>query len=210
MGTFTDNSNYDVDFGPPRNPLKRLYGHGDLHFITFSCYRRRAFLGTPQSRDCFVSVLDVVRGRHQFHLFGYVVMPEHVHLLISEPPTVTPSSVLQVLKQKVSRELGSTRPAMTIPQRVGRPDPPKTTEASFWQRRFYDFNVWNPLRIREKLCYIHANPVRRNLVADPGDWPWSSWSYYASGKPGLLRIDSLGNGPPPIRSQAAQSQNPHP
>ncbi|HYT06782.1 MAG TPA: transposase [Rugosimonospora sp.] len=90
-----------------RNPLRRYYGRGDLHFVTFSCYRRRPLLGTRRARDRFVKILDQVRSRFGFRLIGYVVMPEHVHLLISEPKTANPSKALQVLKQKVSRELGS-------------------------------------------------------------------------------------------------------
>ena len=66
-----------------RNPLKRHYGQGDLHFVTFSCYRRRPLLGTVWVRDRFVKILDEVRRRHKFRLVGYVVMPEHVHLLMS-------------------------------------------------------------------------------------------------------------------------------
>ena len=60
----------------------------------------------------------------------------------------------------------------------------------FWQARFYDFNVWNKKKLREKLEDMHANPVTKKLVAHPKDWPWSSWSYYATGK-GVLRIDPV-------------------
>jgi putative transposase len=61
----------------------------------------------------------------------------------------------------------------------------------FWQKRFYDFNVWSSEKKKEKLNYIHANPVQRKLVAHPEEWPWSSWSFYASGDCGLLRIDPI-------------------
>ncbi|HUL35776.1 MAG TPA: transposase, partial [Candidatus Eisenbacteria bacterium] len=88
-----------------RHPLKRFYGRRDLHFVTFSCYRRRPFLGTARARNRFVRILDEVRLRYAFALIGYVVMPEHVHLLIGEPGTGNPSKVLQVLKQRVSRAL---------------------------------------------------------------------------------------------------------
>jgi hypothetical protein len=54
----------------------------------------------------------------------------------------------------------------------------------------YDFNVWSPGKVREKLEYMHANPVKRKLVVHPKDWPWSSWSHYESGKEGLIAIDS--------------------
>jgi len=81
-----------------RNPLKRYYGQGDLHFVTFSCYRRRPLLGTVRSRVCFLKILDQVRSKRSFLLLGFVVMPEHVHLLVSEPPGSNPSIALQVVK----------------------------------------------------------------------------------------------------------------
>jgi putative transposase len=195
-----------------RNPLRRHYGRGDLHFVTFSCYRRRPLLGTRRARDRFVKILDEVRSRHEFGLVGYVVMPEHVHLLLSEPAKGSPSKALQVLKQKVSRALRrkprrSVRGQLSfgfIESGAG--------AAAFWQRRFYDFNVWSTKKVREKLEYMHANPVMRKLVTHPKDWPWSSWSSYAKGEEGLLRIDILGEKKDrevtPAKSR--KSQNPHP
>ena len=88
-----------------RNPLRRYYGRGDLHFFTFSCYRRWPLLGTAHARNRFVTLLDRVRSQHRFPLIGYVVMPEHVHLVMSEPEIGNPSKALQVLKQNVSRAL---------------------------------------------------------------------------------------------------------
>ena len=78
--------------------LKRYYGLGHLHFLTFSCYRRLPLLKTKHARNLFVHALGKIRERYQFMLVGYVVMPEHVHLLIGEPAKGTPSVVLKVLK----------------------------------------------------------------------------------------------------------------
>ena len=64
--------------------LKRHYGRGDLHFLTFSCYRRLPLLKTMRARHLFVQALGKIRERYKFLLVGYVVMPNHVHLLISE------------------------------------------------------------------------------------------------------------------------------
>lgn len=141
-----------------RNLLRRYYGWGDLHFVTFSCFRRRPFLATRRARDHFVKILDQVRSRHSFRIVGYVVMPEHVHLLIDEPSGNTPSKVLQVLKQKVSRALRAK------PSRVLQGQLPLAfldagangNAAAFWQRRFYDFNVWSAKKVKEKLEYMHA------------------------------------------------------
>jgi putative transposase len=152
-----------------RNPLQRRYGEGDLHFITFSCIHRRPLLGTAQARDRLVRVLAEVRVRYAFRLIGYVVMPEHVHLLISEPSKGDPSKVLQVLKQRVS---------INLLEKLRGDD--RSSERHFWPRRFYDFNVWSGKKITEKLNYMHLNPVKRGLVVHPRDWPWSSWSHYAS------------------------------
>lgn len=91
--------------------LHRHYGRGDLHFITFSCYRRLPLLGTVGARNVFVEELRRVRQEYRFVLVGYVVMPEHVHLLMSEPKKGTPSTVLQMLKQRVSRILRKKQPA---------------------------------------------------------------------------------------------------
>jgi len=192
-----------------RNPLKRHYGQGDLHFVTFSCYRRKALLGTARARDRFVKILDEVRCRHEFRLVGYVVMPEHVHLLLSEPAKKNPSKILQVLKQKVARALLKKRRRVTNGQ-LWLPFEGRTREeAHFWQRRFYDFNVWSEKKLKEKLEYMHANPVQRKLVEHPKDWPWSSWAHYAGKGESRIRIDSH----QARNVEAATSrkgQNPHP
>jgi putative transposase len=152
--------------------LQRIYGRGHLHFITFSCFRRLPLLKTARARDIFVTELGKLRDEMGFHLIGYVVMPEHVHLLLSELPRGTPSTVLQKLKLRVARKL-----------RRGE------TLGAFWQARFYDFNVYSKGKKMEKLHYMHANPVIRGLVKHPGDWPWSSWSFYEKGEVGLVRVD---------------------
>ncbi len=160
-----------------RNPLERRYGQGDFHFITFSCVHRRPFLRAPEARNYFVRILEEVRTGYQFRLTGYVIMPEHVHLLISELRKGNPSRVIQALKQRVSASLLS---------REGNYD---DTEGHFWQRRFYDFNVYSGMKITEKLNYMHLNPMNRNLVVHPKDWPWSSWSHYAGDGSVLIAID---------------------
>ena len=153
-----------------------------------------------------------MRSRHAFKLIGYVVMPEHVHLLLSEPRKGTPSKVLQVLKQKVSRALRG-RGKKPMPGQLSLPFCRTAADAeAFWQRRFYDFNVWSEKKVKEKLEYMHANPVNRKLVPHPKEWPWSSWSYYMKGEKGLIRIDSLEEREQGMIKQARkkQSQNPRP
>ena len=170
---------------------KRYNGRGDLHFITFSCYQRRPLLGSVRARNLFVKTLGEVRAKHEFLLLGYVVMPEHVHLLISEPKQLTPSGVLQILKQRVSRKMRGERRKVSWQQLALRFPEATGDLRRFWQRRFYDFNVYTTPKMREKLDYMHANPVKRRLVKHPKDWPWSSFSFYAGGEMGLISLDTL-------------------
>jgi putative transposase len=88
-----------------RRKLKRYYGAGDLHFITCSCYRRQPVPGTPRRRDLFLSVLERMRVRYRFVVAGYVVMPEHIHLLIGEPQEKNPSTVMQAPKLRFVRRV---------------------------------------------------------------------------------------------------------
>jgi putative transposase len=168
-----------------KHRLERRYGLGHLHFITCSCYRRRPFLGSEHARNVFLKILSEVRDRYDFGLFGYVVMPEHIHLLISEPRIGNPSVVMKALKQRVSRALRRRRKSASAAQMRLRGEPGAKRYARFWQRRFYDFNVWSARKKNEKMNYMHFNPVKRGLVRGPGDWIWSSCRYYWKGEKGL-------------------------
>jgi putative transposase len=152
--------------------LKRYQHEGDDHFITFSCYRREPYFTTTASKDIFLDSLELTRKRYNFEVLGYVVMPEHVHLLLSEPlDDETPlSKALQSLKLSVSKRLA--------------PSP-------FWQTRYYDFNVFTHSKRVEKLKYMHRNPVTRDLVERPEDWPWSSYCHYLLDKPSPVWISRL-------------------
>jgi putative transposase len=153
--------------------LKRYYGTGGLHYITWSCYGRKPLLGTVARRDLVLTVLERMRNRYRFVVIGYVVMPEHVHLVISDPIIGNPSTVIQAVKLGVSRRLAAQGEFC----------------GQFWQRRFYDFNLWSQRKEVEKVKYMHHNPVVRGLVASPEDWRWSSYRSYACGEPGLVRIN---------------------
>ena len=98
-------------------------------------------------------------------------MPEHVHLLITEPESGSLASAVQAIKQSVSRRLIGGR-------------------EHFWEARYYDFNVFTAKKRIEKLKYIHRNPVKRGLVGRPEDWKWSSFAHYVTGKQGLVEIES--------------------
>jgi putative transposase len=150
--------------------LHRYQQAGDLHFITFSCHQRRPYLERSSTRELFESALERIRTRYWFAVMGYVVMPEHVHLLMNEPKVGTLAGAIQALKLSVSV---------------------RRTERPFWQARYYDFNVFSTAKQTEKLRYLHRNPVTRGLVEKPEDWAWSSFRHYLTGLEGPVEIESF-------------------
>jgi putative transposase len=152
--------------------LVRYQNSTDFHFLTFSCYRRLPLLARGEGYQVFEEELERVRQRYEIIVTGYVLMPEHVHLLVSEPAKGILATAIQALKHQSSRRLKG-------------PDNPQ-----FWQRRYFDFNVWKQAKIGEKLNYMHQNPVARGLVSKPEDWPWSSFRHYATGEIRTIEIES--------------------
>ena len=150
---------------PPR--LERRHSTGNLHYITFSCHNRSPYLLSPEAKSTFQTVLEETRIRYSFAIYGYVVMPEHVHLLISEPPQKPLDVALAVIKRETSTRL------------------PKKP---FWLPRYYDFNLFTTGKFVEKLRYIHRNPISRGLVEKPEDYPWSSFRAYALHENGPVTI----------------------
>jgi putative transposase len=159
--------------------LRRWYGGGDLHYITCSCYQRKPFLGASSRRDLFLKIFEQARQKYEFQVVGYVVMPEHIHLLIGEPDERSVAVVMQVLKQRVSQQCHARGRSRLV--KDGDPLP-------FWYPRSYDFNVFSEKKIAEKLDYIHWNPVKRGLVESPEQWRWSSYRFYALGEKGPVKI----------------------
>jgi putative transposase len=151
--------------------LKRFHGDGSYHFITFSCYSRLPYLHNDTARIIFEEQLERVRKKHDFYLFGYVLMPEHVHLLMSEPKLQRLEDTMRVLKGETSKRLKGDR-------------------IQFWQRRYHDFSVLTERKFSEKFRYLHRNPVKRELVEAPEDWPWSSYQHWLTGEQGRIEIES--------------------
>ncbi len=161
--------------------LTRFHHSEQSHFVTFCCYHRLRLFTTDASRRTFESALERVRRSFRLQVYAYVVMPEHVHLVLSEPQQATLADALKSLKQGVSRRLlpkigggdgdgGPFKPAFGL-----------SGERHFWQKRYYDFNIRDYPQFVEKLRYIHRNPVKAGLCERPEDWEWSSFRHYATG-----------------------------
>jgi putative transposase len=171
--------------------LRRFHESGQCHFITFSCYRRRPYFAAAEVFDLFVRCLEDMRLRFDVCVYGYVVMPEHVHLLLSEPAVFACDCSSQVSAQRTGANLG--HPARDWPSQVSA----QKTDAnlghlpgSFWEKRYYDRNVRDYHEFTVKLRYLHRNPVKRGLVLAPEEWKWSSFRHYALREIGVVEIES--------------------
>jgi putative transposase len=151
--------------------LKRFQQAESLHFITFSCFGRLPFLEHAQPKHIVEGILEQLRARHQARIYAYVLMPEHIHLLINEPPSILLAQFLKALKQMTSRKLKGDR-------------------AQFWQHRYFDSNIHGEEACSEVIRYIHCNPVKRGLAASPEQYQWSSFNHYATGVRGVVEIES--------------------
>jgi putative transposase len=182
---------------------RRFNVPGHAHALTFCCFQRRPFLSRERTRRWTIEAIDKARREHRFHLWAYVLMPEHVHLLVW--PTESEyniSQFLSTLKGSVAKRAVAfvKRHAPSFLPRMMDLQPNGKHCLRFWQRGGgYDRNLWEPRPIWEMIDYIHANPVRRGLCERPEHWPWSSAGGYRGLEPDDLIVDrsSLPDDPRP-------------
>jgi putative transposase len=184
--------------------LLRYHESGQSHFITFSCYRRKPKFADTRFYDLFPLCLEAMRRQFRMRIYGYVVMPEHVHLLVSEPEHGTLADAMHYLKLSFSKRAKSlTTPQVSVQKMdanlghqhldasLGHQSELRDSQHEpFWQKRYYDRNVRSVREFGVKLRYLHRNPVKRRLVRDPGDWKWSSFRHYAFREMGVVEIES--------------------
>jgi putative transposase len=171
--------------------LRRYDEPGHARFLTFSCYHRLPLLSKDRSRHWFADALSAARIKHDFQLWGWVIMPEHVHLLILPRDGCRMASILNGIKTTAGRRaIGYLRKeAPHFLSRLAQRDP-RGTWYRFWQAGGgWDENTTEAKRVQEVIDYIHFNPVRRGLVQRPEDWPWSSARAWLTGIDLPIAID---------------------
>jgi putative transposase len=170
-------------------PKLRHYDHlGTARFVTFSCFQRLRLLSDSIARQAVLDELSRLRTNHDIRVLGYVVMPEHVHLVVLPPDDVNLGPLIGALKARSARVILDL--IRSCPRRQRLPVRPGGTPA-VWQRRCYDHNCRTPEDVVEKVKYCHDNPVKRGLAAKPEDWPWSSCRWYLGQREAVLEIDGI-------------------
>ena len=179
----------------PEGYRKRLTHHdcpGCAHYLTFSCFRNQRFLKSERACQWLADSIRTAKEKHPFDLWAWVFMPDHVHLLLRPANAEAISKILSAIKVPVSKRAAAwiRRKAPQFMPHMADVQPDGTQVLRFWQRGGgYDRDLWSPKEIREKIGYIHNNPVRRRLIASPSAWPWSSSHAWETGEDAPLPID---------------------
>mgnify|MGYP000898999556 CR=1 FL=1 len=186
---------------PIRKKLHHYNDPGQVHSLTFSCYRRMPLLSKDRSRQWLVDSFALFTRKYKYECLAYVIMPEHVHILVvALDEDYNISELLQSIKQSVSIKVkhwllnhnSEFLEKLTVYDRKGR------KRFRFWQQGGgYDRNIVNEKTLDRAIEYIHNNPVRRGLVMDPLDWRWSSAMWHERGRIGSIFEDTQ---PPELRS----------
>jgi putative transposase len=167
---------------------------GHAHELTFSCFRRLRLLAGSRAKRVFLQCLDDARQRFAFEVWAYVVMPEHVHILIHPKEQkynigqilmAVKSRFAKLMLEEMKRGDASTQENLKVVKRDG------TSSYRFWQAGGgYDRNLFSDKAIHTSIDYMHANPVRRKLCATEIDYEFSSARWYAN-LPAVFALDSV-------------------
>ncbi|MCH9030986.1 MAG: transposase [candidate division Zixibacteria bacterium] len=173
--------------------LRHFDNLNTARFITFCCFHRYQLLTEPARNLILLEEIDRARNKHGILIYGYVIMPEHVHLVIHSSEKVQLGAVIGEIKSRSAkrifshmRDIGAKIPSGLSTTRRG------IQKLVFWQLRCYDHNCRSEKTTLEKIEYCHKNPVTRGLVRDPSKWRWSSFNWYAGERNVPLEMDEIG------------------
>ena len=157
--------------------LKHYDNTGTARFVTFSCYKKRPLLIDERAKEILISEIQKAREKYCFKIIGYVIMPNHVHLVLIPPYGMKLGTVIGEIKSRMARVYFAEKSEMVLTNRI------------FWQKRCYDHNCRSPKAVVEKIEYCHKNPIRAALAKDQGEYRWSSYDWYRGERNVPLEID---------------------
>ena len=163
-----------------------------LHYTTTVCFKRVPVFRSEIACNLFINALAETRERCKFKLIGYGVMPDHVHLILN-PLNRNISVVMGRVKSTSARQildwLRESRHATSLKKLALAVPQARSHTHSLWLKDFSSIDLWSPRFIRQKLNYIHLNPVRAGLCKHPAEWKWSSYRAYFPHEPGSVPIE---------------------
>ena len=165
--------------------LRHFDDLGTVRFLTFSCFNRHPYLVTPFARHTIIEGLKHLRVRRCLRILAWVMMPEHLHLIVLPPPGMKLGHEIGKFKRWTARQIiDQDRDQTAILRRAN-------GDNALWHRRCYDHNCRWASTVLEKISYCHKNPVTRGLVVHPSQWIWSSYNWYSREGKIVLEIDGI-------------------
>ena len=177
----------------PRKTRRSWNESGHAHFLTYSCYHRLPLLTRDRTRCWVIDAMKATRREHDLAIWAYVIMPEHVHVLLCpRQANYEMRRILVGLNRPVSdaarRHLERTENDEWLDRLSV--EYPSRRVFRFWQPGGgFDRNIFREKTVPAVIDYIHANLVRRGLVEHPTDWPWSSARFWDGWSNVLIRMD---------------------
>jgi len=172
--------------------LRHFDNLGTARFVTFSCFRFFRLLIEESFIGVFLEELEKARIQYSLSILGYVVMPNHVHLVLLPRENIKLGSVIGLIKAQSARRIlkicKNDNPIILKNLLVVRN---RRKRYVFWQRRCYDHNCRTIEAVREMINYCHMNPVKAGLVDNPDEWPWSSYRWYLGDMDSIVEIDDV-------------------
>ncbi len=167
-----------------RKRVRHFHEPGDLHELTFSCYRRLPLITNDSWRKLLCQSIDRAVQNQAYRLVSFVLMPEHLHLLVLPTAAkVEIEDLLSAIKQPHSVRIKKILTASSSPllAKLTVRERPGKMVFRYWQEGpGYDRNLSTLAAVMSAIDYIHLNPVRRGLVQAATDWKWSSARWYVS------------------------------
>jgi putative transposase len=175
--------------------LRHYDDSGLARFVTFACHKGYPLFTNPDIAQLFIDHLSALRSNQNIKIFAYVLMPEHVHLVLLPPENVKLGILIGQMKGRFARDVVQLweQQGATVPKQLCNVEH-GTRKHIIWKRRCHDHNCRNIEAVKTRIEYCHYNPVRRGLVKKPDAWKWSSCQWYMGKKDIPLEMDSL---PPP-------------
>ncbi len=173
--------------------LKHYDHDGRARFVTFCTHNKMPLLTSNKFRKIVIESIDLFRDKYKLKLLGYVIMPEHLHLVLVPPEDIKLGPMIgkmKILSSTGIHELMRNSNSPMIERLTVRRN--KVDNFVFWQRRCYDHNCRDTESVWEKVIYCHNNPVKRGLVSELKNWIWSSYRYYSGYNDVLLEMDIAG------------------
>ncbi len=171
--------------------LRHFDDDGRTRFITFGTHKKVPLITNNENRKIIIDAISFMREKYGFRLIGYVLMPEHIHLVIIPAEGNKVGRIIGEIKResavRILDKMIKTKSPLLDKLKVTRNG---VRKHAFWQRRCYDHNCRTPETVWKAIEYCHNNPIKRGLVNDASSWKWSSYGFYHGNNEVVLKIDS--------------------